>query len=60
MRLERRGMLCLMLASAVPALSHIARAQTYPVRPVGVIVPYAPGGPTDIVGRVIAQKLTPG
>lgn len=35
-----------------------ASAQNYPDRPVRVIVPYGPGGPTDIVGRVIAQKLS--
>jgi len=36
----------------------LTSAQTYPAKPVRLIVPYPPGGPTDFVGRSIAQKLT--
>lgn len=47
---------------AVPALLALAaanaEAQNYPARPVRIIVPFAPGGATDIVTRIVAQRLT--
>jgi tripartite-type tricarboxylate transporter receptor subunit TctC len=45
-------------AAASPMLTSIAGAQTYPARNVRVILPYAPGGVTDVTARLIAQKLT--
>lgn len=38
--------------------SIVASAQNYPVKPIRLIVPYPPGGPTDLVGRSLGQKLT--
>jgi tripartite-type tricarboxylate transporter receptor subunit TctC len=48
----------LVAALAVVFGSVAANAQKYPVRPVKIIVPYAPGGATDIVARIIADELT--
>jgi tripartite-type tricarboxylate transporter receptor subunit TctC len=45
-------------AVALPTTSGLARAQAYPMRPVKVIVPFPPGGPTDVVARLVADKLT--
>ena len=59
MKLARRKFLRLTAgAIALPVLARTARAQTYPARPVRIIVGLAPGGGTDIVARLIAQWLT--
>jgi tripartite-type tricarboxylate transporter receptor subunit TctC len=39
-------------------ITPIASAQDYPVKPVKIMIAFAPGGPSDIVGRLLAQKLT--
>src|SRR5262245_10716846 len=58
MKLPRRDFLHLTrCAAALPAVSRIARAQTYPTRPVRIIVGFTAGSATDITARLFAQKL---
>ena len=45
-------------ASRTLALASPALAQTYPTRSITLIVPFAPGGPADLLGRLIGQKMT--
>ena len=52
----RRTLLAAGLASTLPIRA--AHAQTYPGRPVRIIVPYPPGGPTDVLARIVAVKLS--
>ena len=59
MRLPRRQFLHLAAAAAaLPAVSRLAWAQTYPTRPVHVIVGFAAGGGVDITARLIGQWLS--
>src|SRR5438477_8865201 len=59
MKLPRRTFLHLATGvAALPAVTRIARAQAYPVRPMTMIVPFAAGGPQDVLGRLMAQRMS--
>src|SRR5215471_5036810 len=59
MKLPRRQFLRLAAgAVALPAMSRITAAQSYPTRPVHLVVGYPPGGAPDIVSRLIAEWLS--
>src|SRR5450755_2303925 len=59
MKRPRRAFLHLAAgAAALPAVSRIARAQTYPTRPVRLIVGVPAGGPPDILARIMSQWLS--
>jgi tripartite-type tricarboxylate transporter receptor subunit TctC len=59
MKLPRRKFLHLAAgAAALPAVSRVATAQAYPSRPVRLIVGFAPGGPSDILARLMGQWLS--
>jgi tripartite-type tricarboxylate transporter receptor subunit TctC len=47
-----------MMAAAVALAASAAHAQTYPTKPVHVIVPFTPGSATDVVARTVAQALS--
>jgi tripartite-type tricarboxylate transporter receptor subunit TctC len=58
MRLVRRAFLQLAGgAAALPVVSRIALAQAYPTRPITTIVPFAPGGGTDVAARIVGEHM---
>jgi tripartite-type tricarboxylate transporter receptor subunit TctC len=58
--MKTKTMAVAVLAGLTSLTAGTAFAQDYPNRPVRMIVPFAAGGPTDVIARVVAQKLTEG
>ena len=59
MKLRRRQVLHFVAgAAALPAVSRFAWSQTFPARPVRIIVGFAPGGPADTIARLTGQRLS--
>ncbi|MGG5817371.1 Bug family tripartite tricarboxylate transporter substrate binding protein [Falsiroseomonas sp. HW251] len=54
MLIHRRGL----LVAAALALPGVARAQSWPTRPIRFIIPFAPGGPVEVPGRFLADRLS--
>ncbi len=58
-RNSKISVVCVVTMLGIPATAPIAHGQTYPSKPIRLIVPNAPGGGTDTVARLIAEKVSP-
>ena len=56
--LTKRAFLCTAAAAGAGAVSGVASAQTYPSKPIRIVVGFAPGGPADVMARLIGQRMT--
>jgi tripartite-type tricarboxylate transporter receptor subunit TctC len=54
----RRVLLSLFLAATLLGVAPFAAAQAYPAKPIRLIIPFSPGGPTDIAARITAEELS--
>src|SRR4030081_3232345 len=57
MPMKIRALNMALVAAALLALASPSLAQSYPTRSITLIVPFAPGGPADFLGRLIGQKM---
>lgn len=60
MELSRRQILCGTAGFALGASALRSQAQSYPSRPIRLVIPFPAGGPTDTIGRAVAQSITAG
>jgi len=56
--MNRRNLLRSAVAIAIFGVATTSFADTYPIKPVTIVIPFPPGGTLDVVGRMLAQKLT--
>src|SRR3979490_416041 len=55
--LMRKLILIAALIAAALGCGAVASAQTFPTRPITIVVPYPPGGPPDVVARILAERM---